>query len=222
MTYKKTITAVSASAILLVTACTDPARFDPNAPDQNRTQQGAIAGGIAGAIAGIATSSREDRLKGAILGGAIGAGGGALIGQRLDQQEADLRRDLGNDQVRIVNTGQELIVTMPQDILFPIDSATVRSDLRRDLGTLAGNLSAYPNTTVQIVGHTDNTGTASHNQNLSQRRAEAVANVLISNGVSASRLRSIGRGENAPIATNLTEEGRAQNRRVDIIITPNA
>ncbi|MEM6308065.1 MAG: glycine zipper domain-containing protein [Pseudomonadota bacterium] len=151
MTFTKS-TLILAAFALTVAGCTDPARFDPNAPDRNQTQAGAILGGVVGAIAGINASSREDRTKGAIVGAVIGAAAGGAIGQRLDQQEADLRRDLGNQQVRIENTGSELIVTMPQDILFAVDSATVRADLRRDLGALAGNLQAYPNTTVQIIG----------------------------------------------------------------------
>ena len=101
-------------------------------------------GGMIGAIAGMEMSSKEDRKKGAIIGAIVGATAGNAIGQTLDQQAADLRRDLNNDQVDVTNTGSELIVTMPQDILFALDSAAVRSDLRRDLGVVAGNLQAYP------------------------------------------------------------------------------
>ncbi|MCL4105115.1 UNVERIFIED_CONTAM: hypothetical protein GTU68_018822 [Idotea baltica] len=111
---------------------------------------------------------------------------------------------------------------MPQDILFATDSAVIRSDLRRDVQALAGNLQAYPNTNVSIIGHTDNTGDASYNQQLSQRRADSVRGILIDSGISSARVRSIGRGENDPVATNLTAEGRAQNRRVEIVIRPNS
>lgn len=215
---KKSFLAVSALA--LVSACATPQNFDPNSPDVNQTQAGTIIGGMVGAIAGMAVSSDDDRTKGAILGAAIGAGAGNLIGQRLDQQEADLRAQMGNNSVQIENTGSELIVTMPQDILFAVDSASLRPDLQRDLRTVAGNLIAYPDSIVQIVGHTDNTGDAAYNQGLSQRRAESVASVLIQNGVTPGRIRSFGRGESAPIATNLTPEGRRQNRRVEIIIQP--
>ena len=121
-----------------------------------------------------------------------------------------------------MNTGDRLIVTMPQDILFDVDSSAVRPGLRTDLATLAASLNQYPNTTVDVIGHTDNTGSAGYNQNLSQRRAQEVTAILQSNGVASNRLRSIGRGEDAPIASNLTAEGRAQNRRVEIIIRPNA
>jgi len=131
-----------------------------------------------------------------------------------------LNRDLGNN-IDVINTGDELIVRMPQDILFAFDSDRVRPDLRADLFTLADSLQRYPDTTVQIIGHTDNVGSASYNQNLSERRASSVGSVLVNAGVPGSRLRIFGAGEDQPIASNLTEEGRAQNRRVDIVIRPN-
>jgi len=143
-----------------------------------------------------------------------------LIGNALDRQAADLRASMNNSDVQIVNTGNELIVTMPQDILFAVDSYTVRSDLQTDLRALAQNLQSYPNTTVDVIGHTDNTGDAGYNQGLSARRANAVANVILGAGVSSSRVRAFGRGEDAPIASNLTPEGRQQNRRVEIVIRP--
>jgi outer membrane protein OmpA-like peptidoglycan-associated protein len=109
---------------------------------------------------------------------------------------------------------------MPQDILFNIDSTSLRPGLRRDLAVLANNLNDYPDTTVDILGHTDNTGTAEHNQNLSARRASAVAAVLRDAGVAPSRLRAFGRGEDEPVSSNLTAEGRRANRRVEIVIRP--
>ena len=113
---------------------------------------------------------------------------GNAIGQTLDEQAADLRRDLNNNQVNVTNTGSELIVTMPQDILFALDSAAVRSDLRRDLGVVAGNITGLSkNSTISIEGHTDNTGTANYNRILSQRRANAVADILVNNGVPPAR-----------------------------------
>lgn len=209
------IIAACAAIPLLLAACSQPtSSSDPNA----NARQGAIAGALLGGIAGL--SSNDDKvLKGAV-GAAIGGAVGGAIGQRLDQQAADLRSDLGNDQVKIVNTGSELVVTMPQDILFATDSATVQPGLQADLRTLAYNLRDYPNTTVQVVGHTDNTGSATYNQELSTRRASAVATILTANGVGPGRIQAFGRGEDAPVATNLSAEGRALNRRVEIVITP--
>lgn len=212
------LTALATVTVFGLAACTT------DAPNNNqKAKQGALIGGIAGAAAGVlgGGSSKQKRNQ-AIIGGAIGAGIGAAIGNQLDKQEADLRRDLQNNDVIINNTGDRLIVTMPNDILFAVDSAAVRSDLQRDLRALAGNLQAYPNSTVQIVGHTDSDGDAAYNLDLSQRRATSVANVLIGSGVSSGRIQTYGRGEDQPVADNLTPAGKAQNRRVEIVILPNA
>ena len=211
---------LAGSALLILSGCVTPESAANSKPGDNTTA-GTIMGGLIGAIAGMEMSSKGDRKKGAIVGAIVGAAAGNAIGQSLDEQAADLRRDLNNNQVNVTNTGSELIVTMPQDILFALDSAAVRSDLRRDLGVVAGNIQAYPNTTISIEGHTDNTGSASYNQSLSQRRANAVASVLMNNGVPPARLGTIGRGENEPVASNLSATGRAQNRRVEIVIRPN-
>ncbi|WP_040618010.1 OmpA family protein [Roseovarius nubinhibens] len=210
---------MAGTSLLLVTACAEPAHLQGNDPNA-RAKQGALIGGVVGAITGAAASDKKG--KGAVIGGAIGALGGAAIGNALDKQAAELERDLNNDSVTVNNTGDRLIVTMPQDILFAIDSSTVNSGLRGDLLTVARSLQSYPDTTVQVVGHTDNTGSAAHNQALSERRANAVADVLMNGGVAFSRIQTYGRGEDQPLASNLTAEGRAQNRRVEIVILPNA
>jgi outer membrane protein OmpA-like peptidoglycan-associated protein len=124
--------------------------------------------------------------------------------------------------VSVTNTGSALIVNLPQDILFATDSASLRPDLTQDLAAVARSLMTYPDTTVQVIGHTDNTGSAAYNQDLSQRRAVSVASVLVANGVPNFRVAALGRGEDQPIASNLSEAGRAQNRRVEIIIRPNS
>ena len=214
-------TTLVGSALLILTGCVTPESAANSKPGDNTTA-GTIMGGMIGAMAGMEMSSKGDRKKGAIVGAIVGAAAGNAIGQSLDEQAADLRRDLNNNQVNVTNTGSELIVTMPQDILFALDSAAVRSDLRRDLGVVAGNLQAYPNSTISIEGHTDNTGTANYNRILSQRRANAVADILVNNGVPPARLYAVGRGENEPVASNLSVTGRAQNRRVEIVIRPNA
>lgn len=200
-----------------LSGCLEPGPEPKNG--NTRTQNGALIGAGIGALLGATRESGSDRFKNAAIGAALGAGAGALIGNALDKQAAELRGSMGND-VKIVNNGDHLIVTMPQDILFDTDSALVRSDLRSDLRTLANNLRDYPNTTVDVLGHTDNTGTAAYNQNLSSRRASAVASVLMDAGVRPSRVRSFGRGEDEPIASNQTTEGRRQNRRVEIVIRP--
>lgn len=214
----KTPLILAAAGTLALTACVvDPNAYpdDPNA----RQRQGAIIGGLTGAVAGVAVSGDGDELKGAIIGGALGAGTGALIGADLDRQAAELRGSLSSS-ISVTNTGEYLIVNMPQDLLFATDSASVRPDLRADLNTVASSLLRYPNSRIEVIGHTDNTGSAAYNQDLSQRRAVAVASVLREGGVPGSRVAAFGRGEDQPVASNLTPEGRAQNRRVEIIIRP--
>ena len=223
MKFTKTPIILAMCSTLALGACTDPSLLGNNPGDPNRnTRQGALLGAASGALLGALVSKdgkRGDRaLAGALVGGAVGAG----VGYGLDQQEADLRRDLGNDNVSIQNTGDRLIVTLPQDILFATDSFAVRSDLTRDLNTVASNLQAYPNSTIQIVGHTDSDGDAAYNQQLSERRANTVADVLLDAGIPFARLQTFGRGESQPLASNLDPAGKSQNRRVEIVILPNA
>ncbi len=221
MTRAKMITMVASASILTLTACTTGQFNDPNDPNR-QAKQGALIGAGVGALAGILKGGdRGEKRRGAIYGAALGAGAGALIGNQLDKQEAELRAQLGND-VAINNTGDRLILTLPQDILFATDSAVVRPGLQADIRAVAANLEAYPDTTVQVLGHTDNSGGADYNLNLSRQRAESVSGIMIAEGVSASRIVALGRGEDQPVASNLTPEGRQQNRRVEIVILPNA
>jgi len=215
----KPILLITAAAMVLG-ACAAPAHLDGTSDPNRQAKQGALIGGLIGAATGAVASDK--RGQGALIGGALGAFGGAAIGNQLDKQEAELRRDLNNQNVRITNTGDRLIVTLPQDILFAVDSAQVNSGLRGDLLTVSNSLQNYPGSTVQVIGHTDNTGEAGYNQRLSERRANAVADVLMDGGVAFSRINAVGRGEDQPSASNLTPEGRAQNRRVEIVILPSA
>lgn len=218
MNRSKMSLAVALSGVMVLTAC--ETMNDPNNPNRNAQQQAAVGAGI-GALAGLVIGDdAQERRNGALVGAAIGAGIGGVRGAQLDQQEAELRSQLGSN-TRIVNTGDQLIVTLPQDILFATNSADLMGALRGDLSTLASSINNFPNTTVNVIGHADNTGSASFNQDLSARRAQAVSSVLIQSGVAANRIRSIGRGEDQPIASNLNAAGRAQNRRVEITITPN-
>lgn len=216
MKFLSPITLLIAGSFAL-TGCMDPGPEPQNG--NTRTQNGALIGAGLGALLGATKESGSDRFKNAAIGAAIGAGVGAIVGNQLDKQAAELRGSMG-DEVQIENTGDRLIVTMPQDILFETDSALVHGNLRNDLRTLASNLQKYPDTTIDVMGHTDNTGAADYNQNLSARRASAVASVLMDAGVRPARVRSFGRGEDEPVATNQTATGRQQNRRVEIVIRP--
>ncbi|KAF0175278.1 MAG: OmpA/MotB protein [Rhodobacteraceae bacterium] len=213
----KTPILLSSVALMALTACVDPNAYpdDPNA----RAKNGAIVGGMLGAFAG-ASQKGDDKLAKAVVGGALGAAIGGAIGSTLDAQAADLRGSIGNSNISVTNNGQYLVVNMPQDVLFATDSATLRPDLTRDIKAVAASLLRYPNSTIEVIGHTDNSGSAAYNQDLSQRRAVSVAGVLRESGVPNGRIAAYGRGEDQPIASNLSAEGRAQNRRVEIIIRP--
>ena len=202
------------SAMLGLTACNDPAFQD----NQN-TIGGTAAGALAGAIIGGEVAS--DKSRGRAIGAIAGALAGAALGERLDAQERALRESqFGQSGAVIRNTGEELIVTLPEQITFPFDSAVVLQRFMPSLGSLARNLQEYPQSQLQIVGHTDDVGTTAYNNRLSEERARSVATILVNNGVSPGRIRTFGQGEFAPVASNASAEGRAQNRRVVITITP--
>ena len=137
---------------LALSAC-----VDPNAPMGTQTRQGATIGGLVGAVAGAASASDGNELRGAIIGGALGAGSGAVIGSSLDRQAAELRSTLPS-YITIANNGQFLVVNMPQDLLFETNSAALRPQLRTDLQNIAASISRYPDTRIEVIGHTDNTG----------------------------------------------------------------
>ena len=192
---------------------------DPN----YRAQNGAMAGALLGGIIGASTGSNSDaRLRSTLVGAAIGAAAGGAIGANLDQQAADLRNSLGNPNVTVTNMGDYLLVNLPR-------RPAVRHRQRRRAARICRARSArspptcvsYPNSRIQVLGHTDNTGTAAYNHDLSQRRAVAVAGILIGAGVPSSRLSAVGIGEDRPSRPTRPPPGRAQNRRVEIIITPN-
>lgn len=220
MTKFKLPASAMAASLLALTACTE---IDtPTGNSNTRTNEGLGIGAATGALIGAmqgdtANERRQGALIGAILGGAIGG----AIGSNLDRQAADLQAVLGDGRIQIINNGDHLIVRMPQDILFAVDSARLQGALRSDLAALADNIRRFPGSTIIVSGHTDSSGPADYNRNLSSQRANAVAQVLIANGVNSVRIRAIGRGEDQPLATNQTAAGRAQNRRVEIVIRPN-
>jgi outer membrane protein OmpA-like peptidoglycan-associated protein len=208
--------------VLVLGACTDPATLgtgNPNGDPNANAKQGALIGGILGA--GVGALSNSSNKTAAVIGGAaVGAFAGGAIGNQLDKQEAELRQQLGNNDITIVNTGDKLIVSLPNDITFDTDSFAVRPGLRGDLAKVADNLQRYPDTRIQVIGHTDSDGDAGYNQGLSERRANAVADQIQAGGVSFDRIQTLGRGESEPVASNLTEDGKAQNRRVEIVVIP--
>lgn len=188
--------------------------------DNKNAVIGTGVGAAAGAILGRIVSSDDDPDEAQKVGILLGAAGGALLGSQLDKQEKALRQSLAGSGASIQNTGDALNVTLPEAITFPVDSAALRPGFVSDLRGLAANLNQFPNSVVNIVGHTDDTGSVSYNQQLSEQRARSVANVLINAGVSPNRISTAGEGEFSPVASNSTAAGRQQNRRVVVRITP--
>lgn len=174
---------------------------------------GAGAGGATGAVVGNATGST---VRGAIIGAAVGGAAGAVIGHQMDQHAKELAYELPGAQVQRI--GEGIAVTFPDGVLFPFDSDQLRPEGRENMRMFAASLDKYPNTRTLVVGHTDAVGAADYNQALSERRATATADFISGNGVGRSRITTVGRGETEPVATNETDAGRSQNRRVEVAI----
>jgi outer membrane protein OmpA-like peptidoglycan-associated protein len=182
-----------------------------------KSQTGAIigagAGGAAGAVIGKATGST---VRGAIIGAAVGGVAGAVIGHQMDKQAEELAYELPGAAVQRV--GEGIAVTFPEGLLFAFDSDQLTPGARDNLRRFAASLQKYPNTRTLIVGHTDSDGSSAYNMDLSNRRALSAANFVGGEGVNPDRVSTAGRGETEPIATNGEDEGRRQNRRVEIAI----
>jgi len=177
---------------------------------------GAAAGGVVGAIIGAATDAT---LTGIILGAALGGAAGILVGKYMDRQAADMHQGLTGATVERV--GEGIKATYPSSVMFMPNSAELLPQGRGDVRSLSTVAQKYPDTNVLVAGHTDSGGSAEANQQLSERRARAVADALEADGVSPSRIRVVGYGESQPIASNTTPEGRARNRRVEVGIYAN-
>ena len=153
---------------------------------------------------------------------AIGGVGGAAIGYTMDKQIKELKEQTAGSGVDVseIGDGQGILVNLPDGVTFAVNSTTISPTFQSTLDTIANSMVQYPNSLVDVMGHTDSTGSDAYNEDLSKRRADAVAGYLTLRGVSRARIATIGYGERYPVAENATEEGRARNRRVEIKITP--
>ena len=193
--------------VLLISGCAS----------MSRTQEGAAVGGTAGAVlGGIIGNQTGSTARGAIIGAAVGGAAGAIIGKRMDEQAEELEEELPGAEVERV--GEGIQVTFDSGILFDFDSYSLRPEARQHLSDLAASLNEFSDSEVLIVGHTDSSGADQYNQTLSERRAEAAGGYLIREGVLPSRVRTMGLGETEPVASNDTEGGMQQNRRVEVAI----
>ena len=216
---KRILGSVAAAALLSTTAA---CVTNPETGEREFSTKGGI-GGVVGAVvgyfAGDIIGGRSDRTAKAI-GAGVGAVAGAAIGTYMDKQEADLKRQTAGTGVVVEREGDELLLTMPAGITFPINSAEIQPQFRATLDQVAQTMNAYPSTLIDVYGHTDPTGGDAINIPLSQRRAESVASYLSARGVNRTRIATQGFGSSQPIADNSTEAGRQQNRRVEIRIVP--
>ncbi|QJQ95596.1 MULTISPECIES: OmpA family protein [Halomonadaceae] len=178
---------------------------------------GAAVGAAAGALSGSGSTSRRDR---ALIGAAVGAAAGGGIGAYMDRQEAQLRESMQGTGIQVDRQGDDIVLNMPSSVTFGFDSSELTSTARSALNDVSSVLREYPETRINIAGHTDSTGSADYNQRLSERRAESVGSYLAQGGVDRSRLSMRGYGFSQPVASNDSETGRAQNRRVEITLTP--
>lgn len=209
------VSSLAAISLVGVTACVT----DPNTGERHisRTAIGGIGGAGLGYLLGGLIGGKTARIVGAGIGGVAGG----VIGNQMDQQIRELDEATAGTGVDVSQTpdGTGILVNLP-DVTFAVDSTAISPQMRAVLDDVAQSMITYPNSLIDVMGHTDSTGSDQYNLDLSRRRAEAVANYLVSRGVSRARIETIGYGEQYPIANNSTPEGRAQNRRVEIRITP--
>lgn len=183
----------------------------------SNTERGAVIGAAGGAaVGGAIGAATGSTARGAIIGAAVGGVAGAVIGREMDQQAEELAADLEGADVERV--GEGILINFPSGLLFDFDASTLRSASRADLADLAASFGKYEGRELMIVGHTDATGTDSYNMNLSRERAQSTADYLVSRGVPSSRIRVVGRGEEEPVATNDSADGRQLNRRVEVAV----
>ncbi|MFA7584856.1 MAG: OmpA family protein [Novosphingobium sp.] len=207
---------LGAIALLSTTACVT----DPNTGERkvSRTAMGGVGGAALGYLLGGVIGGKTGRIVGAGIGGVAGG----VIGYKMDQQIRELKEQTAGSGVDVSETpdGQAILVNLPDGVTFAVDSTTINRSFQATLDQVANSLIRYPDSLIDVYGHTDSTGAEGYNQALSERRAKAVADYLAMRGVPAARIRHQGFGEQYPVADNTTPEGRSRNRRVEIKITP--
>jgi outer membrane protein OmpA-like peptidoglycan-associated protein len=206
--------------VVTLSACTT---LDPYTREERpaRAQRQAVIGAAAGAVAGLITGdSSMERKKRALVGAGLGALAGAGVGTYMDRQEAKLRAELERTGVSVTRIGDNITLNMPGNITFATNSADLNASFFEVLNSVSLVVNEYNQTVIEVAGHTDSTGTDAYNQQLSERRANAVAAYLGTRNVRTDRIITVGEGEGRPVASNDTEAGRQQNRRVELTLVP--
>ena len=209
MLRKIIIVAISGS---LLAGCAENVRNNPN------TAGGALIGALGGAVVG--TLFGGDDRRNALIGAGVGLLAGAAVGQYMDNQQRELEASLAGTGAEVYRQGDSLVVNFPANVTFAVDSSQIQPGFYRTLDDVSATLNRYPQSYLDVVGHTDSTGSDAYNQSLSERRAGSVSNYFRSRGVEPARIASYGMGETQPVASNADTYGRQQNRRVELRITP--
>jgi outer membrane protein OmpA-like peptidoglycan-associated protein len=185
-----------------------------------KSQKGAVIGAGGGAVLGaVIGKATGNTARGAVIGAVLGGVGGAVIGRKMDKQAEEMKKVLGDAEV--IRAEEGIIIKFKEQVLFGYDRADLGASAQSNLDKLVNVLNKYPDTNIQIIGHTDSKGSDDYNLGLSERRANAVVNYLHTHNIASSRLSAKGMGEADPIAANDTEENRSLNRRVEFVITAN-
>ncbi len=210
------VSGFAAFSLLGVSACVT----DPNTGQKkvSRTAMGGVGGAVLGGLLGGVIGGKTGRIIGAGLGGVAGG----VVGYKMDQQIRELKEQTAGSGVDVTPTdnGQAILVNLPDGVTFDVGSYSLKPEFRDTLDKIAASMNQYPNSLIDVYGHTDSTGSDAYNQTLSENRARTVASYLSQHGVAAARIRSQGFGETMPVASNDTAEGRTKNRRVEIKIVP--
>lgn len=188
--------------------------------ERPKTTGGAVIGAATGALIGSQVAGRGNRTAGGFIGAAVGALAGGAIGNYMDEQERALRAQTAGSGIEVQRQGDNILLNLPEGVTFDVGRATIKPQFYGALDAVASTLLQYDRTRIEVEGHTDSTGSAAMNQQLSENRAMAVTSHLASRGVPRDRMYAIGYGKMRPIADNSTAEGRARNRRVEIVVIP--
>lgn len=234
--FKQSAIALAVAGSMLLTGCMStgggyygnqpppPPQDQQGQPQQqgmSKTSKGAMIGAAIGVAAGLLSGGdATERRQRALVGAGVGGLTGGAIGSYQDRQEKILRERTAGTGVDVVRQGDNITLNMPNGITFGFDSATLDPGFYPVLDNVANTLQEYNQTVIEVAGHTDSVGTDAYNQTLSERRANAVGNYLMSRGLMRDRFIIVGAGESRPIASNDTDAGRAQNRRVEITLVP--
>lgn len=209
------IVIILAAAFFMEGCTTDPFTGEQK---MSNTGWGSIIGAAGGAAVGAAVT--KDHRKGALIGAGVGALSGGAVGYYMDKQEAQLRQKLQGSGVSVTRQGENIMLNMPGNITFQTNSSDINANFYNVLNSVVLVLKEYNKTLIDVMGHTDSTGSDAINQPLSERRAASVGQYLISQGIDARRVATQGFGKSRPVASNDTPEGRTQNRRVELQLTP--